>query len=45
MQYKKTIHELKLQKDSRATTELDGDGLSKLLRRKEKEFTEKTRAL
>jgi len=34
MQYKKTIHELKLQKDSRATTELDGDGLSKLLRRK-----------
>ena len=45
MQFKKTIHELRLQKDSRATTELDGDGLSKLLRRKEKEFTEKTRAL
>ena len=34
MHYKKTIHELRLQKESRATTDLDGDGLSKLLRRK-----------
>lgn len=39
MTYKKTIHELRLTREARTSTELDQDGLARLLKKKERDFT------
>jgi hypothetical protein len=43
MNYKKTIHELKLTRENKSSSEMDSEGLSKLLKKKEKELSEKTK--
>lgn len=45
MSYKKTIHELRLTRDTRTSTDLDPEGLSKLLKKKERDFAERVKLL
>jgi aromatic ring hydroxylase len=45
MGYKKTIHELRLARETRSTPELDPEGLIKLLKKKEREYAERVKLL
>lgn len=45
MQYKKAIHELKLQRENKNGSEGDNEALSKLLKRREKDFNERVKVL
>lgn len=45
MVYKMTIHELKLEKESKSFAQADNSGYSKILKKKEKEFYDQLRGL
>jgi hypothetical protein len=45
MQCKKTIHELRLERESKFVPEVDSVGFNKLLKKKEKEFYDQIRGL
>ena len=45
MSYKKTIHELRLARETRSSSELEPEGLAKLLKKKEREHAERVKLL
>jgi hypothetical protein len=45
MGFKKTIHELRLARETRSSPDLDPEGLAKLLKKKEREHAERVKLL